>query len=106
MKIVKNESGASLIEYSLVFGMVTLIAIMVLLGVGQQVSTTLCHVEGGFPGNTSSCATSSVSPNAVSSTTTQSDNSTTSNSDSNPNSTYDQGHNDEENGDDNPCQGM
>jgi Flp pilus assembly pilin Flp len=48
MRKVKRQSGQSLVEYALILALISVVAILVLQGIGKSVNTKLGSVNGNL----------------------------------------------------------
>jgi len=48
LRKVKKESGQSLVEYALILALISVVAILVLKGIGTSVNTKLGNVNGNL----------------------------------------------------------
>ena len=48
-RIVRKQSGQSLVEYALILALIAVVAILVLQGLGNKVNNTLSNVNSNLP---------------------------------------------------------
>jgi Flp pilus assembly pilin Flp len=49
VRVVRKQSGQSLVEYALILGLIAVVAILVLQGLGGKVNNTLSSVNANLP---------------------------------------------------------
>jgi len=49
VRVVKKQSGQSLVEYALILALIAVVAILVLQGLGGKVNNTLSSVNSNLP---------------------------------------------------------
>ena len=49
VRVVKRQSGQSLVEYALILALIAVVAILVLQGLGSKVNNTLSSVNSNMP---------------------------------------------------------
>ena len=49
IRVVRKQSGQSLVEYALILALIAVVAILVLQGLGNKVNNTLSSVNANLP---------------------------------------------------------
>ncbi len=49
VRVVRRQSGQSLVEYALILAMIAVVAILVLQGLGNKVNNTLSSINSNMP---------------------------------------------------------
>jgi pilus assembly protein Flp/PilA len=49
VRVVRKQSGQSLVEYALILALIAVVAILVLQGLGNKVNNTLSSVNANLP---------------------------------------------------------
>ena len=49
VRVIRKQSGQSLVEYSLVLALIAIVVVLVLHGIGNKVNNTLSSVNANLP---------------------------------------------------------